>query len=109
MRRLIAGAGLGAVAGLIDVIPMVIKKLPWNADLSAFTMWVVAGFFCATSAITMPAPLKGLVISFLCLIPSAIIIGSKEPASLIPIAVMTGILGSLLGWAVKKITGNCAG
>jgi hypothetical protein len=93
---------LGAVAGVLDLIPMIVQKLPWEANLSAFSMWVVAGFFITTSRLAIPAPLLGLLTSFLCLLPCAIIIGAKEPLSLVPIAIMTTILGIGLGWAMKR-------
>jgi hypothetical protein len=43
------------------------------------------------------------VISFLVLIPSLFIIGWKEPRSLIPIFIMTLILGGLSGFVYQKI------
>jgi hypothetical protein len=102
MRSIIIGISFGVLAGTFDLIPMLVQKLPWDADLSAFSMWVVVGFFISTSRLKLPAPLLGLVTSFLCLIPSAIIIGAKEPFTLVPITIMTAILGTGLGWAVKR-------
>ena len=102
MRSIVRGISFGAFAGILDLIPMVAQKLPWDADLSAFSMWVVVGFFISTSRIKLAAPLLGLLTSFLCLIPSAIIIGAKEPFTLVPIGIMTAILGTGLGWAVKR-------
>jgi hypothetical protein len=99
---MVTGLCMGALAGALDLIPMVLQKLPWDADLSAFSMWVVVGFFISISRLKLPAPLLGLLTSFLCLIPSAIIIGAKEPFTLVPIAIMTAILGTGLGWAVKR-------
>ena len=43
------GLGLGIVAGVIDVLPMLAMKLPLIAELSAFSMWVVVGFFIAVT------------------------------------------------------------
>ena len=47
--------------------------------------------------------LKGILISFIVLLPLAIIIGWSEPKLLIPIVIMTTILGSLLGHSISKI------
>lgn len=104
MNKIIAGLLLGAVAGLIDVIPMVIQKLPWDANLSAFSMWVVVGFFLSSTNIAMKPFVKGIVVSYLCLLPAAILIAGKEPFSLVPILAMTTILGGLLGVAIHKFT-----
>ncbi|OQY21108.1 MAG: hypothetical protein B6I34_07795, partial [Anaerolineaceae bacterium 4572_32.1] len=92
-RRLATGLLIGVVAGVIDVIPMLLQGLTWDANLSAFSLWVVVGFMIATSNLKLPAVLKGITISLLCLLPSVFIIGWEEPISLIPILAMTLILG----------------
>ncbi len=97
---------LGAIAGLIDVLPMLVQKLPWEANLSAFLMWVIAGFFIKRTSLALPAPLKGIVIAFLLLTPTAVIIAAQEPFSLLPISLMTLVLGAGLGWAVSKTGGT---
>jgi hypothetical protein len=89
IKRIIVGLVFGAAAGVLDVIPMVLQKLTWDANLSAFSMWIVSGFMISTSGLKMNGILKGIVISFLLLFPYAILIGWHQPASLIPIAIMT--------------------
>ena len=102
MKRIIIGLVFGAAAGVLDVIPMFLQKLTWDANLSAFSMWIVSGFMISTSALKMNGILKGVIISFLLLFPYAILIGWNQPTSLIPIAIMTLILGSLLGFSIQK-------
>jgi CHASE2 domain-containing sensor protein len=104
MKKQVIGIILGSIAGIIDVIPMVIQKLTWDANISAFTMWVVVGFLVATVDLKIKPVFKGILIAILVLSPSAILIGWKEPASLIPIMVMTLVLGSLLGFFINKYT-----
>lgn len=101
-KRLQTGLLLGLVAGIIDVIPMILQHLTWDANLSAFSMWIVIGFFIAITQFSIKGMGKGLLISFCILLPSLFIIGWKEPASLIPIITMTAILGSLLGLFYQK-------
>ena len=103
-NNIILGTVLGAIAGLFDVVPMVLQRLTWNAELSAFFLWLVSGFMLATSSLRMNPVLKGIVISFLCLLPNVFIIGWKEPLSLIPIGVMTLILGASLGFAYDRLS-----
>ncbi|MGI6342462.1 MAG: hypothetical protein ACOXZ9_05740 [Bacteroidales bacterium] len=103
MKKIKIGLLLGTVAGIIDVIPMIMQKLTWDANLSAFTMWVVVGFLIATVDLKINSILKGILIAFLALLPSAIFIAWREPISLIPIAIMTTILGGLLGFSINKI------
>jgi len=103
MKRIFIGIVAGVIAGLIDVTPMIIQGLTWDANLSAFTMWVVIGFFISVTEIKIHPMFKGLLISFIAIAPTAIIIGWKEPVSLLPISVMTLILGSLLGVILNRI------
>ena len=101
-NKIFIGIILGAIAGTIDVIPMSIQNLPIEAGLSAFSMWVVIGFFLSVSEINIHPIIKGILFSFLTLLPCAIIIGWKEHLSLIPISIMTLVLGSFLGFAIGK-------
>jgi hypothetical protein len=103
-NNLVIGLLLGVAAGVLDLIPMLLQGLTWDANLSAFFLWVVSGFFLATTNLKLPPVLKGIVIPFICLLPSAFIIGWKEPFSLVPIGVMTLILGALLGFVYDKLS-----
>ena len=102
-NNILIGLLLGMVMGVLDVIPMVMQGLTWDANLSAFFLWVVSGFMLATSTLNLQPILKGIVIAFLCLLPSVFIIGWSDPVSLIPIGIMTLILGALLGFSYGKL------
>jgi hypothetical protein len=104
MNPIATGILLGIVAGIIDVIPMIIKKLTWDANISAFTMWIVVGFFIAAIDLNIQPIIEGIIIALLTLLPCAILIGWKEPKSLIPILAMTLVLGGGLGWIIPVIT-----
>jgi len=103
MKKIKIGILFGVVAGIIDVIPMIMQNLTWDANISAFTMWIVIGFLIATIDLKINPIIKGILTAFLVLLPTAILIGWKEPVSLIPISIMTTILGGLLGFSIKKI------
>jgi len=102
-RKMFLGTIFGVIAGIIDVIPMIIQKLPIYSTLSAFSMWVVLGFIINSSALKINGVLKGLLLSFLVILPTAVLITQAEPISLIPISIMTIILGSSLGFISDKI------
>ena len=106
MKKILVGLVLGLVAGIIDVIPMVLQDLTWDANLSALAMWIIVGFLVATNELKIYSTIKGILISFLVLSPSAILIGWHEPMSLIPISIMTLILGAFLGFTIDKIVGS---
>jgi len=103
-KNIVTGLILGIVAGILDVIPMVLQGLTWDANLSAFFLWIVSGFMLATSNLKLHPVVKGIVIPFICLLPSVFIIGWNEPLSLVPIGVMTLILGALLGFTYGKLS-----
>jgi hypothetical protein len=96
------GLIFGIIAGIIDVIPMIVQKLTWDANASAFTMWIVVGFLTATSTLKINSILKGILTAFLVLAPTAILIGWNNSLNLIPISIMTLILGSFLGYMIGK-------
>ncbi|MBN1582579.1 MAG: hypothetical protein JXA89_17855 [Anaerolineae bacterium] len=102
-KRILVGLVVGAAAGVLDVVPMLLMGLTWDANLSAFMLWIVVGFMLATSNLRLPAVVKGIVIAFLCLLPSVFIIGWNDPTGLIPIFVMTLLLGALVGFAFPKL------
>ena len=102
MKKIKIGILFGIIAGIVDVIPMILQKLTWDANLSAFSLWIISGYLIANTNIKLNSSLKGVIISFLVLFPSAILIGWKEPFSLVPIFIMTIILGALLGYFIDK-------
>ncbi|MBU0466624.1 MAG: hypothetical protein KJ718_05985 [Nanoarchaeota archaeon] len=102
MEKKILGLLLGFLAGIIDLIPMLIQKLTWDANLSALSLWIISGFLIAVSNLKMKGFIKGVVISFLVLIPALFLIGWNEPFSLLPIIVMTLLLGSILGFLIER-------
>ncbi len=102
MKNLKVGILFGFLAGIIDIIPMKVQQLTWDAIISALIMWVVVGIFISTINWRINSILKGILIALLVLLPSAIIIGWKEPILLIPIFSMTLILGGILGYSIHK-------
>jgi hypothetical protein len=100
MNKPLIGVLFGAAAGLIDIIPMVMMKLPVSADLSAFSLWVVTGLLIAVSELKFNSAVKGLVVALLVFLPNAFLIGQNNIADLLPPLIMTIILGSLLGFLI---------
>jgi len=102
-NKTLIGLAIGLCAGIIDVIPMIIQKLSWDANLSALSMWIIVGLFISAIDWKMNSILKGIIVSNLALLPCAVIIGWQEPFSLIPILVMTLVLGGLSGFIINKL------
>jgi len=106
INKIILGVLLGMIAGIFDMIPMILQDLTWDANFAAFTMWIVIGFFLGSTKLKLNPILKGLIVSYLVLLPSTFIIGWKEPVTLVPILIMTTILGGILGFSIERLSGN---
>lgn len=107
MKKQLVGIISGSIIGIIDMIPMIVQGLTWDANLSALVMWIMIGYLYTITQLKVRPYLKGVILAYIVLLPSAIIIGWSEPITLIPIGVMTIVLGALLGfmieWINKKI------
>lgn len=104
MKSILLSLALGAVAGIIDVIPMIAQKLDKYSTISAFAQWLVVGF--VVTFIKVPGLegwLKGLVVAVLMSLPIVILIAKTDPKSIIIILLMSAILGSLVGFFSTKI------
>jgi hypothetical protein len=99
MNNLLIALSIGICAGIVDVIPMIIQKLNKTANLSAFLHWVVLGLIIPFVDWEIEPWLKGLIIAELSGIPVMIIIGAQDRKALIPIIVMSAILGAAVGFA----------
>jgi len=96
------GILFGITAGIIDIIPMIIQKLTWDANLSAFFYWIMVGFFIATVDIKIKGILKGILISTITLIPLTFLIWWNDTSSILPMSISTIVLGSLLGYFINR-------
>ncbi len=102
MKKVWLGIVAGAIAGVIDVIPMVIQKMTWDANLSAFFHWVTVGFFIATTNVGLKGALKGLLIAIVTLLPIAFLVWWHDPSSIVPMSISTVIFGLALGFVIDK-------
>ena len=103
MKKIVSGLSIGIVAGIVDVTPMILQKLTWDANLSAFSMWVIIGVLLQFVDFKIKGALKGILLSIMVITPIAILIGWQQPFTLIPVFIMTIILGSLSGYFTDKL------
>ncbi len=102
-RRVLMGLALGAGAGILDLVPMIFQRLPLEAMISAFSMWIAVGVLVSTSSMALPSPVRGTSVALLVLAPCAVLIGAKEPIAVIPVAAITLVLGSVLGHVFSRL------
>ncbi|MFO7828306.1 MAG: hypothetical protein R6V23_06785 [Bacteroidales bacterium] len=105
MNHILMALIIGIVAGLLDVIPMIMMKLNKNAILSAFMHWVVLGLIIPFVEWDIDPWLKGLIIGELSAIPVMISVYSDDKKSMIPIILMSAILGIGIAIAGARFIG----
>jgi len=105
MTNILIALLIGIVAGIIDVIPMIIMKLDKTANWSAFIHWVVLGLIIPFVHWDIDPWLKGLIIGELMTLPIIIIVAPNDKKSLIPIILFSAILGMGVAIAGSKFIG----
>lgn len=100
MQMLLISMVIGLVAGLLDITPMLIKKLDKKASMSAFLHY----FFLSIIIVNIDLPgivwwLEGGLIALALTIPIAIIVSSTDKKPVPIILAMSIILGTLIGIA----------
>lgn len=93
MQNILIALAIGISAGIIDVVPMIIKKLNRTANISAFVHWVVLGLIIPFVHWDIDPWLKGLIIGELVSLPVMIIVFAQDKKSVIPMSIMSAILG----------------
>jgi uncharacterized membrane protein YqgA involved in biofilm formation len=97
---MILGSIVGIVAGVIDALPMIIKKLDKRDIASAFVQWFFASIIISVIDIPFVAWwLEGSLIAVALAAPIVILVSKTDKKS-VPIILITSIvLGALVGVA----------
>lgn len=98
MDKLLLSTIIGLVAGIVDIIPMILQKLPKYSTVSAFVYY----FFISIIIVNIDLPhipwwLEGGLISFALMIPMLIHVGYTDKKPVPIIAVNSIIIGTLVG------------
>jgi len=99
MHGIYAALTIGIVAGILDVLPMLLQKMPARANVSAFVHWVALGVVIPYVHWGMAPWLKGALIALLFAIPILLIVTETDKKAFIPITAMSLLLGAGVGWA----------
>ena len=105
MNDILIALSIGIVAGIIDVIPMIIQKMEKSANLSAFSHWIVLGLIIPFVSWNIAPWLKGLIIAELSAIPILFMVAPKDKKAILPISIMSAILGIAVAIAGKAFIG----
>ncbi|MDP4094056.1 MAG: hypothetical protein Q8920_11925 [Bacillota bacterium] len=102
MGNLLITLIIGLVAGVIDIIPMILQKLDRYSIISAFVQWLVVAFVIININFGVEGWLKGLIVAILMALPIVILVMKDDAKSVLPILIMCSILGSLTGYIGDK-------
>ncbi len=78
MNEIFIALTIGIIAGIIDVIPMIIRKMDKFANLSAFSHWVVLGLLIPFISWNIAPWLKGLIIAEITAIPILFMVAKED-------------------------------
>jgi len=100
MNTLLLSVLIGIVAGIIDIIPMLIQKLDKRATISAFLQY----FFVSIIIVNIDLPhiiwwLQGGMISVALSLPVVVLVAAQDKKAVPIILTMAAILGTLIGIA----------
>jgi len=106
VEKLVKALLLGTAAGILDVIPMLLQGLSWQANLSAFLHWLALGVIITFAKFPFAGWLSGLIIGTLTGIPIAVLTTATDATAWLPILASSVILGTTLGFMSEKLIQN---
>jgi len=102
MNGLLKALMIGIIAGLLDVVPMIIQKLDKTSCWSAFIHYFILGLIIPFINWDIQPWLRGSIVALLTAIPVMIIVYPKDPKALIPMVLFAWVLGAGIGLAGAK-------
>lgn len=99
--KLILILTIGLILGIIDIAPMIKKRLDNHSVLSAFIYHLIMPFVLSNISSKMPIVLTGALLYFFCCIP-IVILTFKDDKKFAPIIlVCSTVLGAVCGFALS--------
>lgn len=105
MNNFLIAISIGIIAGLIDIIPMIIQKLDKHDIASAFVHYFALGLIIPFVNWGIPPWIKGMTIAFLSAIPIVILVYPKDKKAILPILLFSLLLGAGIGIAGANFIG----
>lgn len=105
MHNITTALFIGLIAGLVDVIPMIIQKLDKTSCISAFIHYFALGTIIPFVDWDIEPWFKGMIISVIMSLPVMIVVYSKDKKAIAPMIIFALILGAGIGIAGSKFIG----
>ncbi len=103
MNKMIIVLGIGFIAGVLDLIPLVMVNAPLFNMLSIVSFWLVTAYIVSISKIVQNKTINGLLISVLLMVPMALAVSATNPKDFLPMFFMAIVLGPLVGFCIGKL------
>lgn len=98
IKKTITALIIGLVAGLLDLIPLVMVGAPLLNMMSILMFWVVTSYFVANVTLMKNTLLNGLALSTVNMLPLVMVIYTINPKDFLPMLSMALVLGPLVGY-----------
>jgi hypothetical protein len=102
MSKLLIALLIGTGAGLLDIIPMVLRKAPWHEVAVPFVHWLMLGVLIAYVQVPLHPMLKGAVVALMTTLPTLIAYSQTKPGAVLPILGISIVLGAAVGWLTNR-------
>ena len=103
MRNALVIVMVGLVAGLLDLIPLVMVGAPLFNMVAIMVFWLVTVFFMAKVTLFRNPFLNGLVVAVLIMLPVVMTVYTVNPKDFLPMLSMAIVLGPLAGAALHRL------
>jgi hypothetical protein len=102
MSKLLIALLIGAGAGTLDTIPMLLRKAPWHEIAVPFVHWLMLGVLISYVQMPLHPALKGSIVAVMTTLPILISYSQTKPTSVLPILGISIGLGAIVGWLTHR-------
>ena len=102
MQKLFVAIVIGASAGAIDTLPMLLRKAAWHDIAVPFVHWLMLGVLVAYVQMPIHPMLKGVIVAVMSTLPTLIAYSQSKPGSVVPILGISMVLGAAVGWLTNR-------
>ena len=102
MKKAVVILLIGAVAGVLDLIPLFLVNAPLFNMLAVLTFWLSTSLFIAYANLVKNYVLNGLLVSVILMLPMALAVSASNPKDFAPMMFVALLLGPLVGFLIGR-------
>ena len=93
---------IGAGAGVLHTLPMLLGKAPWLEADVPFTHWLMSGVLIAYVQMPVHPAAKGAIVAVMTALTTLITYSQSKPGSVLSILGFSFVLGVAVGWLTGR-------